>query len=381
MRYKQNNSLQKHKRADTVKWAITWIVLLLMAAALVLGGLQLFSDHKPSDWFKKDEEQTEEVSDNVGMTVLPENEGASEDKNGSARISLKRAVVPVESYSTYDISPAAVEKAFTITASIEPADGEYKAIVWSCYFQDRDSAWATGKRCEDYVTFTEPVSSKGLSATVACKEAFGEPIVVSAQIQLDNGSMVEDSADCVFDYVKRPTVTLGHFDRTGGGRNFREAAQLAFLTDSNSVAVQVEYGVGTVQGELTFEGTGTLSLGESERSAVNSYMQQTGMTATFKDYSFEVAPTTGTTITVALPKNPSDYFLESPLNSQAVLYFNNGFVSAVGSQWNGSIRIPYNYKYSDWNLQGVAEGSADYLTTNLVTLAESVAFESEHQFF
>ena len=60
------NELQRHKRSDKVKWAITGVAFVLIFVLIAGIGLQLFGKGKakPSEWFKKsDSEQTE---------VLPE---------------------------------------------------------------------------------------------------------------------------------------------------------------------------------------------------------------------------------------------------------------------------------------------------------------------
>ena len=57
---------EQHKRKDRIKWIATAIALFLLATSVVGMGLQLFGSgkEKPSEWFAKDEKQTEQLENN-----------------------------------------------------------------------------------------------------------------------------------------------------------------------------------------------------------------------------------------------------------------------------------------------------------------------------
>lgn len=56
------NELKRHKKSDSIKWAFIAIALLLLFVAIIGMGLQFFGagNLKPSEWFKKSVEQSEE---------------------------------------------------------------------------------------------------------------------------------------------------------------------------------------------------------------------------------------------------------------------------------------------------------------------------------
>ena len=102
-------------------------------------------------------------------------------------------------YEDYGVSPLA-ETAYTLTATITPADAENKKIDWSISFKNASSTWATGKTVTDYATVT-PSSDGAMTAVVANVAAFGEQIVVKATSR-DNS---EAYASCTVEYLQRTT--------------------------------------------------------------------------------------------------------------------------------------------------------------------------------
>ena len=59
-----------------------------------------------------------------------------------------------------------------------PADAADKTVTYSVAWKNASSAWANAKTVTDYVTVTQ-TSTGSLTATANCKQAFGEPIVVT----------------------------------------------------------------------------------------------------------------------------------------------------------------------------------------------------------
>lgn len=47
------NELQKHKKHDSIKWFVVFVLLAVLVVGMVGTVLQVFTDHKPSDWFDK----------------------------------------------------------------------------------------------------------------------------------------------------------------------------------------------------------------------------------------------------------------------------------------------------------------------------------------
>ena len=156
-------------------------------------------------------------------------------------------------YEEYGIDPVSTDSAMTLTATIEPAEADEKDVDWSIAWQNPSSAWATGKDIAQYATVV-PTSDGALTATVTCKQAFGEPFIVTVTSRYSE----ELTAECTFDYVKRVTDINLQFS----------ADSLAFDTTYTVTATPV-YGVGTVQGDFA-EKSYKVALTDDFKSAISA---------------------------------------------------------------------------------------------------------------
>lgn len=162
----------------------------LAAVTLATAGLAVATDGFKS--FKKNDSiQMELPEENNGETVIGESTG-----NG---VKVMSAKIAKEDYVANGISPLA-ETAYTLTATVLPADTTNKKVDWSIAFKNASSTWASGKTVTDYVTVT-PSADGALTAVVACLQPFGEQIKVTVTSQ-DNA---EAKAEVSVDYVKRLT--------------------------------------------------------------------------------------------------------------------------------------------------------------------------------
>lgn len=245
------NELRRHKKSDKIKWAFTCIAFVLVFVMLMGMCLQLFGTgkQKPSEWFKKpDTEQNQpETSDDNGGAVI--NESAS---NG---IKLMSARIAPTAYAANGISPQA-DSAYTLTATITPADANNKAVDWSIAWVNSNSAYASGKTVTDYVTVT-PTSDGALTANVECKQAFGEQIKVTATSR-DNPAM---KAECTVDYAQKITnmslafgnvncvqndytpigwVTGANATSSGGAVNFSYDTSIYTRAENFNISVDVD---------------------------------------------------------------------------------------------------------------------------------------------
>ena len=162
--------------------AIMSVLFILLAVA---GVVAYFSDWFTNwDKFKIEQEETAD-----GGMLIGESEGAG--------VSLLSEKIAKADYAANGVSPLA-ESAYTLTATVEPANAPDKAVDWSVAFVNPSSEWATGKTVTDYVTVT-PTSDGALTATIQCLQAFGEQVVVTVASRDNEGV----TATCTVDYVKK----------------------------------------------------------------------------------------------------------------------------------------------------------------------------------
>ena len=196
-----NRNLQNHIASDAMKWFVCFLLIFVIIAGMALGALELWTDKGPSTW-GKDAEQTEKLPNDkknddkdgdkaTGGVVIPD----TVEGNG---IALMSAVIPVELYEEYGISPAA-ETAYQLTARLEPSDATGIALNWSVAFVSGEGdQWGNGKTVTDYVKVT-PVAEDVFTANVECLQAFGEQIIVKVEVV---GKEIV-TATCPVDYAKK----------------------------------------------------------------------------------------------------------------------------------------------------------------------------------
>lgn len=134
---------------------------------------------------------------------------------------------------------------FVLTASVDSTDSDLNAIEWSTEFANPSSAWATGKKVSDYVTITVDGSDPN-KVTVKNTAPFGEVINVVAKAKY-----FDVSAKCKLDYIKRiEDATVSFVNKAHGGQSI-------YLNEKNQLTWTIvpTYGVGTVQGEVTYKKT------------------------------------------------------------------------------------------------------------------------------
>lgn len=147
-------------------------------------------------------EEKPPVEETPGGEEKPEDSGGGEvstEAGVSHGIRLAAVKLASSEYEDYGVSPLA-ETAYTLTATITPADAANKAVDWTIAFKNASSTWATGKTVTDYATVT-PSADGALTAVVENVAAFGEQIVVKATSR-DNTSAY---ATCTVEYLQRTT--------------------------------------------------------------------------------------------------------------------------------------------------------------------------------
>lgn len=197
---KNNTSYKKSKRLNGILGGALALVLAggIAAVGVVSNGFKDWGHLKPPA-----QEEPNSPEDNT-------TKGEASIENGeSAGIRLMAMKIPVAEYKTYGVSVQA-ETAYTVTATVYPADAANKKVDWSVAFANASSTWASGKKVTDYVTVT-PSSDGALTAVVQNVAAFGEQIVVKT-VSRDNA---EAYATLNVEYLQRTTgYTLTLDDKT-----------------------------------------------------------------------------------------------------------------------------------------------------------------------
>lgn len=158
------------------------VLLIVAITELVLWQMDYIVFQNPN----KTEEQAEEDVGS-GMVVTPSGEGTFLSLNVST---LSEETAASENEEESDIK--------TLTVEFNPTIATDKRVTWSIGFANPSSAWASGKDVNDYVTLT-PEENNGPSATLECKQAFGEQIIVTVT-SMENSAATDTAT---VDYARR----------------------------------------------------------------------------------------------------------------------------------------------------------------------------------
>ncbi len=189
------------------------LIAVLVVVVLIVGvcctgyasrgdGGKWFENPNLSTWHWSDKpSDTPNEPDDPDTPDTPQikDDGGAELENGESNgISLLNAKIPRAAYAANGIS-AYADTAFTLTATVTPNDAVNKAVDWSVAFENPESEWASGKNAADYVKVT-PTSDGALTATATCLQAFGERIIITAQVRDGSDDL---KATCIANYVEK----------------------------------------------------------------------------------------------------------------------------------------------------------------------------------
>lgn len=184
-----SNNYNEKSRADRVRWIVT-VISLVLVALLSVGLLCVIFVPR----------------DNSTADATVSKDGAVLSETVEDGVSLMSAKIMPTEYAANGVS-ALADTAYMLTATVEPDYSGEKEFDWSIKFQNASSSWASGKTVTDYVTVT-PTSDGANTATVECKQAFGEKIIVTCTSR-DYAGL---SATCTVDYAQRITGMNVYFE-------------------------------------------------------------------------------------------------------------------------------------------------------------------------
>ena len=198
-----SNNNKQYKKSKILNGVLGGLLALVVAGGVAFVGV-LSNGFK--DWGHLKPPAQEEPNTPEDDTTKGE---ASIENGESAGIRLMAMKIPVAEYKTYGVSVQA-ETAYTVTATVYPADAADQKVDWSVSFANASSTWASGKKVTDYVTVT-PSSDGALTAVIQNVAAFGEQIIVKTTSR-DNA---EAYATLNVEYLQRTTgYTLTLNDKT-----------------------------------------------------------------------------------------------------------------------------------------------------------------------
>ena len=373
-------------------WKVTSIVLALtLVAGAVLATFEFGTPYKPSNGFRPtvqtpvqpDEEENPTAS--AGGAILGEAEGRG--------IKLTSETIARENYAAAGISESA-KTAYTLTATVEPTNATYKGVTWSAAWVNGSSEWTNGKTLSDYLT----LEAKGNSATVTCLQAFGEPIVITAVSEYDEGI----SATCRCDYLKSVTRVSAPkiYAMKEGDTGPREVnGFIATYGEGNKIGhfllrsgIKEEYGEGTVTGKMKY----TPELQVRHDAEFLSHLQIKGVIPSTKSNASEIS----FPIRLDMPFYSGQFYYinetyfdtlinslcTSGLTSSGKENFKKKFRAAANTytgESHYSVYVHYEYTYED---ETYATGDSDALvakydvsrlaveTTNLTMNKDNVIF-------
>lgn len=253
-----NNSYYMNNRARTIKAIVVFILIFALLAGAIGGIIALTRNNQGDDLQIAEQENNYKAGAFVSESTV------------------KGAALMVSAFSADSLSVGdeTIAKGSTASVSVTytPSYLTNVKFDYSLAFENPSSAWASGKRVSDYMTFT-PSSDGAITGTLTCKKAFGEPIILTATSR--DGNSV--SGSCTLGYIARPTIN----DVTFCPSDFGDSAEL-----------EVNYSLGDGTHEGVFNATAYVSVNsdfiDDVKSQVSFNIQITSCAfTTFYDYDDE----------------------------------------------------------------------------------------------
>ena len=190
----------KHKKADSIKWGVVLLAVILLTVFVVAANTEGFSNWNPYGWFGE-QEQVEDPTPEQELPELPD----SPDVEQQAGVEIHNSpLMRMSATRTMTNDPMATStNGITLTATVLPSTAVDKTVDWTVEFADPTDTWAEGKTASDYVSVI-PASDGALTASVTAIEAFGAQV----KIVVTSRANPEAQAYCLVDYGQRLSDTV-----------------------------------------------------------------------------------------------------------------------------------------------------------------------------
>lgn len=204
--YGNYNKKKKGSALQTVVCILLSIILLGVIAGGIFVGVKS-EGFRNWDYFKG--EQTEQPKEEQPSGVT---DGEGNELESGTSYEMPASMV----YAVPTAQSTTASSGVTVTATVLPETAINKNVTWSLAFADASASWAQGKTVTDYVTVTADTENSR-EATVVCKQAFGEQIVLTAASVADPTK----TATCTIDYAQSivgVSAKIGNIDVVLGGQ-------------------------------------------------------------------------------------------------------------------------------------------------------------------
>lgn len=250
-------------------------------------------------------------------------------------------VMPL-SYSSDDGIATVAENSYILTASNDSGDSSLDKYIWSFEFKDKTSSWANGKSASDYISLTPSSATK--TATVSCKQAFGEQMIIKVTSEINRSA----TATCTVDYVKRITdISFTVNDN-----------RIFVLGSQNTFRLNPVFGVGTLTGEISIS---EVSVNVSEQIEKDVYTASHAMTGQYWLQTATFSPDSAITPFDLMDYSRGDfpYINDGKLAYNAILQDANPSL-AIAEVFYLSISVSYNYSHNGDTVQSGNTATAQH---------------------
>ena len=305
-------------------------------------------------------EEKPPVEDSTGGEEKPEDSGGGEvstEAGVSHGIRLAAVKLASSQYEDYGVS-AQAETAYTLTATITPADAANKAVDWTIAFKNASSTWATGKTVTEYATVT-PSADGALTAVVENVAAFGEQIIVKATSR-DNA---EAYATCTVEYLQRTTgYTLTLDGKTYNTAGTTTNSVTPDFSKTKSASATIEVNKSTVYTRANTDKATYIKIAPTTdlASSVGSMKVALGVPGILKTY----AGASGSTITEFFDKAWGEAVYGTSAAGK------NGFIDLISAFTQNA------YEIKIYTENGGAEVATFHITLNASTILGQKGVES-----
>ncbi len=172
-----NNELYQHKRSDTVKWAITFILLAVLLVGMACG-IYVAVKNNNAAVAEEPTQEAQEPEDVLGTTF---------DQHEFLALASSEAVVAADN---------TVSK--TLTATVYPTDAKNKLIDWSIAWSE--TASRASENVENYVTVVTNSDGSNVAIVTCFKSFMGDEIIITATSRAGGYS-----ATCTVSFLGTPS--------------------------------------------------------------------------------------------------------------------------------------------------------------------------------